>query len=99
MIWCFRRRQGAADSIEAPLGGVPPPPLVLADPLQELLFWKVSDKFPSSSWQLTVLLNPWSAVLVAVALGILISKRRHVSGAPSISISKRRHVSCASATA
>ena len=72
--------------------------MVLADPLQELLFWKVSDKFSSSSWQLAVLLNPWSAVIVAVALGILINKRRHVCGAPSILISKRRHVSCASAT-
>ena len=39
-------------SIEAPLGGVPPPPLVLADLLQELLFWPVSDKFLSSSCQL-----------------------------------------------
>ena len=85
--------------IEAPLGGVPPPPLVLADPLQELLFWQVSDKFSSSSWQLAVLLNPWSAVIVAVALGTLTSKRRHVSGAPSILIRKRPHVSCASATA
>ena len=37
--------------IEAPLGGVPPPPLVVADPLQKLLFWKVPDKFLSSSCQ------------------------------------------------
>ena len=37
--------------IEAPLGGVPPPLLVLADLLQESLFWQVSDKFLSRSWQ------------------------------------------------
>ena len=37
--------------IEAPLGGVPPPPLVLANLLQELMFWKGFDKFLSSSWQ------------------------------------------------
>ena len=46
-----RKTPEVLNSIEAPLGGVPPPPLVVADPLQESLFWQVSDKFLSSSWQ------------------------------------------------
>ena len=70
------------NSIEAPLGGVPPPPLVLADLLQELLFWPVSDKFPSSSWQ-PCCAAPWTAVVIALAHSILSCKRRHVSCAPA----------------